>query len=91
MPPQGQVTFNEEQFTQRRTQSVLGGISSWLIQKGIVKDEKGANTFMIVTASVAVLIATVTPFILTGGKEEPLSPADIQRIEAFHTNLRPSR
>lgn len=82
MPPQGHVTFNEEQFTARRAQTALSGLTAWVIAQGFAKDEKGANTLMLMVAGVAVLIAIIAPMILGGSGGETLSPEERAKIEA---------
>lgn len=76
------VSFQEEQQLQSRPIASAGakGITGWLIRHKLAKDEKSANTVMLVIIGVCVAIA-IASFLFMGGEQRPLTDAEKFRLE----------
>jgi len=76
------VSFEEEQQLASGPIVSRGpkGIAGWLIKSKLAKDEKSANTVMLITVGLCIVAAGVL-FMLMGGDERPLTDAERFRLQ----------
>lgn len=75
------ISFDEEQVARPSAAQGPSGIAGWMIRKGIAKDEKGANTFLVYVVAGG-LALTGLVFLLGGGSGARIDAEERLRLEA---------
>lgn len=73
------VSFDDEQqYARQVAPAESGGLSGWLIRKGIARDQRAAASVMLVFAGICAVIAVLAPMLLSGGDGSKASEIEIQ-------------
>lgn len=73
------VSFDDEQqYARHAVPTGSGGLTGWLIRKGLTSDQRSAQRVMLMVAGVCILVAILAPLLLGGNDESGASEIEIR-------------